>query len=311
MNWKPSAPCLLAVHLLACGSGRDVLPEADALEKAGKLEEAAARFDQVCPLAPAGPGCPQAGARAFEARMKAAEAEVGQGHYLAAERLVLQAELSADDAARKRAQDRLGQDDLVMGIRYERAIAMMDKKKVAAALDPLATGSSPAATKAKEWLAREKPALLAEAAKAACGPEHEGSCSEAFAALEASGAKGPEVDEATHLAEAEQQRIAKLRTQAAGFLRVFASLGQKQKAFEKCQTEKVGDGTDPSAIKSACDDEVFGTDPDDKKYQARKNNETLFRRLLRQIADPALVRDLEARKARALSEGAVPAGGAP
>src|SRR5580704_17859722 len=65
MIWKRSAVCLLAVHVLAaCGGGHDVFPEAESLEKAGKLEEAAARFELVCPLDPGGPRCGAADARA-------------------------------------------------------------------------------------------------------------------------------------------------------------------------------------------------------------------------------------------------------
>lgn len=295
----------LCIALASCGgSGRDVFPEAEALEKSGKLEEAAARFDLVCPLAPDGERCGQAGARAFEARMKAADAEIGQGHFVAAERLIREAELTADDAARKRAEDRLAEQDLALGVRYERALAMTDKKKAAAALEPVASSHTPAAAKAKEWLDRENPALLAQAVKAACGPDHEGSCSEAFARLQASGhvtsPPTPAVDEATRVAEAEQRRIYPLRNQAESFVRVFASQGQKQKAFEKCVTEKTADGTDEAAVRGTCDEDAFGSDPDDKKYQAKKNNESLFRRLLKQIADPPLARDLEARKASAL-----------
>src|SRR5580693_6007955 len=115
----------LAVALAACG-GRDVFPDAEALEKAGKLEEAAARFDLVCPYAPGGARCSEAGARAFEARMKAADAEIAQGHFVAADRLVRQAEITAGDADRKRAEDRLAQEDLTAGVRYERALGMTD-----------------------------------------------------------------------------------------------------------------------------------------------------------------------------------------
>jgi hypothetical protein len=306
------AAAALALALASCGShGRDVFPEAEALEKSGKLEEAAARFDLVCPLAPESDHCGQADARAFEARMKAAEAEIGQGHFIVAERLFLQAELTADAAARKRAQDRLAQDDLTLGVRYERALAMTDTKKAAAALEPIATSHTPAAAKAKEWLDRESPSLLAQAVKAACGPPHDGSCTEAYARLQASGSKGPEVDDATRVAEAEQRRVYPLRTQGESFVRFFASQGQKQKAFDKCQADKTADGTDESAVRSACDEEAFGTDPDDKRYQAKKNNENLFRRLLKQIADPALARDLEARKAHALSEGEAQAAAIP
>jgi hypothetical protein len=288
----------LGLALAGCGKGRDVFPEAESLDKAGKFEEAAQKFDLACPLAPEGPRCGESAGRAFEERLKAAEAEIGQGHFLAAERLVLAALVTADDAAQKRARDRLAQEDLALGVRYERALTMADKKKIAAALEPIAASKAPVAQRAKEWLDREGPALLARAVKAACGPDHEGSCTETFARLQASGAKGPEVDEATKAAEAEQRRVYPLRTQGESFVRVFATQGQKQKAFEKCRTEKTEEGA-----AAQCHEEAFGSDPDDKQYQARKNNENLFRRLLKQIADPALTADLEARKQRALSEG--------
>ena len=75
--------------------------------------------------------------------------------------------------------------------------------------------------------------------------------------------------------------------------------------------DAAADGSDAAAFRAKCDEAAFGTDPDDKRYQARKNNEDLWRRLLKQIADPALSRDLEARKARALSEGEAPAADVP
>jgi hypothetical protein len=295
---------LLGLVVASCGGGRDVFADAEALERAGKLEEAAARFELVCPYAPGGPHCKEADARAFEARMKAADAAIAEGRFVAADRLLRQAELTADDAGRKRAEDRLAQEDVVSGVACERALATTDKKKAASLLEPIAAGKTPAAAKAKAWLDKEGPSLLAAAVKAACGPAHDGSCTQSFAKLQASGAKGPDVDEASRLAETEQRRVYPLRTQGESFVRVFASEGQKQKAFEKCQADKGEEaGSDPQGVRVACDDLVFGTEPDDKKYQARKNNEDLFRRLLAKIADPALTRDLEARKARALAEG--------
>ena len=186
-----------------------------------------------------------------------------------------------------------------MSARSSRPLAVA----LAAALEPIAAARSAASAKPKEWLDQESPALLAQDVKVACGPEHDGSCSEAFARLQASGAKGPAVDEATRVAEAEQRRVYPLRTQGERFLRVFATVGQKQKAFAKCRADKGVEGSDPDQVRSACADDVLGTDPDDKRYQARKNDETLFRRLSKQIADPALARDLEARKGRALDEG--------
>jgi hypothetical protein len=300
---KPRWPLVLAA-LASCGGGRDVFPDAEALEKAGKLEEAAARFDVVCAYAPAGARCKEADARAFEARMKAADAAIAEGRFVAADRLIRQAEATAGDAERKRAEDRLAQEDVTAGVAFERALAMTDRKKAASVIEPIAAGKTPAAAKAKAWLDKEGPAILAAAVKAACGPDHDGSCSEAFAKLQASGAKGPDADEATRAAEAEQRRVYPLRTQGENFVRVFASRGQQQRAYEKCMADKSEDvRVDPTGVREACEGLTLGTDPDDKRYQANKNNEDLFRRLLQRIADPAIARDLEARKARALAEG--------
>jgi hypothetical protein len=64
-------------------------------------------------------------------------------------------------------------------------------------------------------------------------------------------------------------------------------------------------------VRAKCEEDAFGTDPDDKRFQVEKNNDNLFRRLLKQIGDPALARDYEARKTRALDEGEVPPAAAP
>jgi hypothetical protein len=296
----------LGVALASCGGGRDVFPDAESLEKAGKLEEAAARFDLVCPFAPGGARCGEADARASEARTKAAEAAIAEGRFLDADRLLRQAMLTADEARRKRAGERLLAADLVQGLAVDRALAMADRRKAAAVLEPIAAGGAPGAAKAKAWLDKEGPALLAQAVRAACGPDHEGSCTETFARLQATAAKGPEIDEAARAAEAEQRRVYPLRNQAEGFVRVFAALGKKRKTAGECLVEHTRDGTDPGVARAKCDEEVFGADPDDKRYQAEKNNENLFRRLLKQIADPALARDLEARKALTLTQGEAP-----
>jgi hypothetical protein len=300
-------PIVAVLLLAACGGGRDVIPEAEALAAAGKLEEAAAKLDVACALAAGGPRCAEADRRAFEVRMKAAEAAIAEGRFVAAARLLRQAALTADDEARKRAEARLAQDDLTAGLRCERALALPDKQKALTVLGPLASAPGPAGAKAKAWLDKEKPALLARAVKAACGPGHDGSCSEAALALTAAGVHGAEVDEAMKIAEAEKRRITPLRAQAEGFLRVFASLGKKRQAFDDCVQKKAGE--EPTSVLKACDDEAYGTDPDDKKLLAQRNNEDLFRRLLKKLADPALARDYEARRAHAIVNAEVPPAG--
>src|SRR5271156_3829813 len=92
----------LGLAIASCGGGRDVFPEAESLEKAGKLEEAAAKLHLVCPLAPGGPRGGGAGGPAFAARGRPAEWEWARVLFLASYRLFRQAVLTGDEPGAKR-----------------------------------------------------------------------------------------------------------------------------------------------------------------------------------------------------------------
>jgi hypothetical protein len=296
----------LALPLTAC-SERDVFHAAEAAEQSGNLGEAAEKYELVCAYTPLSPRCAEADGRAFEARMKAADTAIGEGRYLAADRALRHAVLTADEAGRKRALDRLAQADVVQGAAFERALLMGDRKATVRALNAVVASGVPAAAKAKEWLAKEGPIILAQAVKDACGPEHDGSCTVAFAELKAAGAAGAAVEDATLAFEKEKERVKPLLGQADNFLSVYASQGKKLLAMGKCVTGHAADGTDANVIRTKCEEEAFGTEPDEKRYQTRKTTDDLFRRLLKRIGDPALIKEYQSRKARALAEGEVPA----
>jgi hypothetical protein len=300
---KASAAWLpLSMLVASCGSpAQSVLSDASALEAQGKLEEAAARLEMGCALSPAAEPCPASDARAAETWQKAAEKAVTEGRYRDAERLLHRALLTADDAAKAAIAARMARDDLVQGLRYERSLGLADKSQIAGIFGDIAKHEAPAAAKAKEWLDKERPGILVAAVMSACGPEHEGSCTRAWSALQASGAKGPEVDKAQAAAEAEERRVYPLRVQAEGFLPVFVGRHRKRDEYAKCvATMAPGESMSPEG---ECFDRVWtGTAPEEK-YDSDRNQDNQFRRTLMKIADPALVEELRARGAAAETTG--------
>ncbi|HZF47041.1 MAG TPA: hypothetical protein VE093_00250 [Polyangiaceae bacterium] len=303
--WAGGAAVAVLLGCLGCSaSGPDVVPEAEALEGQGKFEEAAAKFEIACANRPDDAKCPSSGERAARARLKAAEKSMAEGLYIDAEKTLLRAFLTAEGAVQNEIADKLVGAELKDGLRYQRALLLADKALTQKTLDEIAASGAPAVqAKAKEWLDKERPALLIAAVKDACGPAHKGSCTSAFAKLKEAGLKGPEADEAAAIAEEEERRVYPKRAEAERFLAVFATQKTKEDGVEKCVEEGSADAPSgrTAALKGTCWEEAFGTD----WYQARKTNENLWRRLMKTIADPDLVAALEARKREALSTGAV------
>jgi hypothetical protein len=292
----------LGLAAAACSSpAKNVMTDAAALEAQGKLEEAAAKLEMGCALSPSAEPCPASDGKASETWQKAAEKAASEGRYRDAERLLHRALLTtADDAGKAKIRERIGKEDLAQGLLYERALGIADKAAAAAVMEDVAKHEAPAGAKAKEWLAKERPALLTAAVMAACGPEREGSCTKSWAALQASGAKGPDVDKAQAAAEAEERRVYPLRVQAEGFLPVFLGRYRKKEELAKCLSGTgEGETTSPEAD---CSNKVWNMSAEDR-YDGDKNQDTLFRRTLKQIGDSALVADLEARRAAAETSG--------
>ena len=285
-----------------CGSpAKNVMSDAAALESQGKLEEAAAKLEMGCALSPAGDPCPASDAKASETWVKAAEKAMTEGRYRDAERLLHRATLTADEAAKAKIRERIASDDLAQGLAFERAQGLGDKGAASALMEKIAATKAPAAAKAKEWLTKERPALLAAQVLAACGPAHEGSCTKTWDLLQETGATGPEIDKAREAAEAEARRVYPLRVQAEGFLPVFLGRHKQKEEVDKCVANmSEGESATPEAD---CALRVYGDTPLDERYDALHSQDTLFRRTLKQIGDPQLTRDYEARRVAAEQSG--------
>ena len=283
--------------------GRDAFAEAEALEAQGKAEEAARMFELTCAWSPAGEKCASSDRRAAEVRLKAAEKAMSAGQFLAAERLATLAFACLDGATAQQAKDRLGSDDLLQGLAYERALARGTPREIQQAMEPIAATKTPAGALATTWLGKERPAILVGAVKAACGPKHEGSCSKAAAALRAAAITGPESDEAIALAEAEERRIYPIRVNAEVFLKNFVAVAERDDLIATCMATSEGPGEiSPGSVRATCLDNGLtpnhSAPPEQVAEQLQKHrvNATVWLRAMKSIADPEIVAALEERK---------------
>jgi hypothetical protein len=289
----------------ACNKpGRDVVAEAEALAAQGKGEEAARMFDLACCYGLEGEKCSTADRRASEARLGAAEKAMGAGQFLAAERLLFLARATADEGAAQKARERLDSEELMRGAAYERALTLGKTPAAQKAMEAIAATKTPAAALAKTWLDKERPAIVLGVVKAACGPDHQGSCSEVTTALRAAALTGPESEEANAIADAEERRIFPLRVNAETFLQNFVAESLHNNLIEMCMEspDSMGPMSNPQSPRVICLDNHL--DPGhcmpiekvEEQLHYHRVNETAWRRAMIGIADPALVAPLEERK---------------
>ena len=296
----------VSLLLAGCSNAAPSFKLGENLEAEGKFEEAAQKFELVCAESPAGPECPKAAARATNALTTAATKAMEKNEFAKTERLLLRALLDADETTAKSIEERLGNAELTDGIRYEYAVADADKLRASVTMKALAESASPVAKLAMAWLDKERPGLLVGQVKAACGPDHDGSCTATFELLEALPQKPAGYDEAKAAYDAEQKRTEKGRAELERFLTVFAQRGKKQLAYEACLATKPSELPEPvnaleCNLETYTDSKVFY-----ERYDAQQTEENLFRRRLATLNDSALTGSYEERRVQALTSGEFP-----
>jgi hypothetical protein len=132
---------------------------------------------------------------------------IDEGQYVKASEALKAAAQSSDPAAKRAAEEALKYFELTQGLAWEEASAMADKKQARSRMEELAVAGAQVSAKAREWLEKNRPALLLEQVKAACKPGGQGSCVEAGEALRSLHPSSPESAEAKGLVEAEYARI--------------------------------------------------------------------------------------------------------
>ncbi|MDI3285836.1 hypothetical protein [Polyangium sp. 15x6] len=312
-----SRTCLLVLPLLAIGGCSGPPPsfkEAENLEAQANFEEASQKFEIVCAEGPTSPECQQSRPRAAGALVTAATKAVEKNEFGKAERLLVRALALADEPTTKDIEARLGKEDLTEGVRFEQAAADTDKGRAFDAMNTLAAGSTPAATLAKAWIEKERPGLLVAQVKAACGPEHQGSCMDTFEKLSALPQKPPGFDEAKAAHDAEQKRTEKVRAELDRFLGVFMQRGKKDLAFVFCMATKTAEIEAEFQRVRACEEDVYADGKSAyERFDARQTEDSLFRRRVAALGDPGVIATYEARRSGAIATGEDPqkaAGGA-
>lgn len=289
-----------AALVAGCASSSPSFREAESLEGQGKLEEAAEKFDRVCTESPKSAECASADSRASGARAKSGIKAIEEGQFRKGVRLMRLAMLAGEEQDSKMVAERLAKDDVVQGMRFEEALADPDKPKAVSAMEAVAASGTPVADKAKAWLERERPATLVAEVKASCGPLHQGSCTKAWAMLDALTPKPAGIEEARAAYEAEQKRVAGPRGEAERFLSVFAQRGQKKKAYDAC-LERPSE-SEPAQHAAEC-----RTDAWDKasyeRFDTERNDDGLFRRRVAAVGDPEFTTVMNARRKEALETG--------
>lgn len=305
---EPTARTVIFLSLLfaGCSNAAPSFKLGENLEAEGKFEEAAQKFELVCAEVPEGPECPKAAARATNALTTAATKAMEKSEFGKAERLLLRALLNADEAAAKDIEARLAKEDLVDGIRYEHAAADTDKQRASVTMKALAESNSPAAKLASAWMDKERPGLLVAQVKAACGPNHEGSCSATFEQLEALPQKPAGFDEAKAAYDGEQKRTEKGRAELERFLTVFAQRGKKQMEFDQCVQNKPADTPDFVKARECNDETTTDSKVPYERFDGQQTEDNLFRRRLATLEDPVLAASYEERRVQALSSGEFP-----
>lgn len=297
---------VFALWTAGCSNAAPSFKQGENLEAEGKFEEAAQAFELVCAESPEGPECPKAAARATTALTTAATKAMEKNEFSKAERLLLRALLNADDTTAKDIEARLSKEDLVDGIRYELAVADPDKQRASTTMKALSESTSPAAKLASAWLDKERPGLLVAQVKAACGPDHDGSCTATFEQLDGLAQKPAGYDEAKAAYEAEQKRTEKGRAELERFLTVFAQRGKKQMENEACLQKAAADQPDVLHNRE-CNEQAHGDNKlPHERFDSQQTEENLFRRRLATLNDSALTASYEERRVQALTSGEFP-----
>ena len=176
-------------------------------------------------------------------------------------------------------------------------------------MEAIAATATPAAARALGWLDKERTWRLVAAVSAACGPvtprppARDGSCSKAAASQRAAGTTGPDVDAAALLADEEERRVFPIRQNAEVFLKNFAARSKLDKLANECKAARCDNKQKgEEAPESELCSSVVADEPSARRTKERATA-YVWRKAMREIADPELVSALEGRMKKALETG--------
>jgi len=152
------------------------------LEQAGKLADAADRFDQVCRTWPKSKYCTLANERSGDVLLRLAKDQIRSLEFELAEANLRRVRDSKGPDWSTKASAILQSPEMVMGLRWRKLTTQLEKAKAQSPFDQLRTkkplvediaeiaaSKTPASMPAEEWLNKERPSILLYDAGFACG----------------------------------------------------------------------------------------------------------------------------------------------
>jgi hypothetical protein len=282
-----AALAALAAALSACDAGGDLLARGADAEAAGNYAEARARYKEACEKSPK--HCPLVTRLDQRLSVRDAWKAILAGEHGKAKAALDAAAASADPSIKAAVEAAATYPDQVQGLAWEEASALADKEQALGKIEALVDLGVPVSAKARDWLTKNRPAILLGRAKSACQAGAHASCADAGKALAALHAESPENAEAQRLVQADYARVYPLLKQAENLLIQRVELYDKDQLVELC-TEKSG-----PANADACAVQVVG----DRHLPTPSFLDGAWRKKLDEIGDPSFVKALEARYQRA------------
>jgi hypothetical protein len=297
------AAALAALLLSGCDAGSDPLARGADAEAAGHFAEARAHYKEACDKSPK--RCPLATRLGERLSVKEAWSAIDAGDYGKARAAIEAAAAASDPAVKAAAEATSHVAEYVHGLAWEEASALPDKEQALPKIEALADLGVPASAKARAWLETNRPGVLLARVKGVCSVGgHVGgtaggkagalaSCADAGKALALLHPRSPENAEAQAIVQADYARAYPLLKQAENLINQRVELYDRDRLVRIC-TEKNGE----SSI-DACSAQAVG----DRHLPTPSFLDDAWKKKLDEIGDPAFVKALEARYARAESAG--------
>lgn len=287
----------LALALAGCDAAKEPMSKAREAEAAGKRPDAKALYAEVCKASADSPFCAVAKQRIEALTVDEALELCAAGRYGQAKELAA----TVSGAPAKRAFEALAKTrGLSLGSAFEEANASADKAAARVKMEELAAQSSPVADGAKEWLAKNGPALLLDEVKAACKPDGTGSCVDLGKKMAKLFPTSPEAGDAKALVDAEYKRVHPLLKQAEALLVQRLEVHNWKSKYDLCmkQAEPSPGGYEMQVCKTEAGAPEDRGDPFSTSFL-----EGAWKKKLGEIHDPGRVKSLEERWAKIESEG--------
>jgi hypothetical protein len=261
---------LASLPLAGCDAAKDPYARAAAAEAEGKLAEARTLYGEACTKNASSPLCTLAKSRSEALSVREAYATLDAGEFGKAKELFTAAGAAQAPGLKAAAALGLEDEELKAALAWEEA-QKADKAAARGTIEGLAAGHTKAAPKAREWLAKNGPAMLLEEIKAACKQGGTGSCVELGEKMAELFPQSPEAAEAQKLVDEDYERIRKRLGEAEGLLVQRLEVALKKARYDAC----VNEGASPEPAENCLStldltmNEPFATRVIDKAWDAK------------------------------------------